>query len=201
MYSIVIILVFVLTFLISNKLCQQTANIYYLDRIEKNKITPKIYDLGHRYLPNYSKHYLNFVIKDLYVLLLSFVPFLFTGNYEAFKDYLSFYIVIILIRSITINLTILPKDKDCKYEDNSMNPFNILNSCYDKIFSGHFATLFLATLIFYKYNIINSIPILIIINIINSFLILTTRSHYTIDIIVSLITVLLVYTNNIKVNL
>lgn len=188
---------FLIFYLITNKLCQNIGETFYKNRIQKNKITPKIYDIAHKFLPDYSNTLLK-PLGDFYVIFLTLIPFLFVGNSIAFTEFLSFYLVVILIRCITINLTILPKNKNC---ENTCSKSEIINGCFDKIFSGHFATLFLATLVFYKYNIIKNIPILSIINIVNALIILTTRSHYTIDIIVSIVITLLVFTNNLKIKL
>lgn len=188
-----ILSIFILIFVLTNKTCQMTGKTFYNNRISNNKTKPKVYDISHRILPNYSNTYLDFIVKDSFVVLGVLIPFLLSGNLLAFREYLGYYLVIILIRCLTINVTILPKTKD------ELNPID--TGYYDHIFSGHFATLFLATLIFYKYGIIKSPEILIAANIINTFIILSTRSHYTIDIIVSMIVVLLVYTNGIKLDL
>lgn len=188
-----ILSVFIIIFIVTNHTCQITGESYYTNRIINNKTKPKVYDIGHKLLPNYSNTDLDFIVKDLFVLLGVSLPFLLSGNWLAFKDYISYYIIIILIRCLTINITILPKTKD------KLNP--IETGYYDHIFSGHFATLFLASLIFYNYGIIKSPEILVAANIINSFIILSTRSHYTIDLIVSMMVVLLIYTNGIKIDL
>lgn len=188
-----ILSIFILIFIVTNHTCQTTGETYYDNRIANNKIKPKVYDIGHRILPNYSNTNLDFIVKDLFVVLCVIVPFLLSSNWVAFKEYLGYYIVIILIRCLTINVTILPKI------DDKFNPID--SGSYDHIFSGHFATLFLATLIFYKYGVVKSPEILVVVNLINSFIILSTRSHYTIDLIVSMTVVLLIYTNGIKLNL
>jgi hypothetical protein len=188
-----ILSVFIIIFLITHHTCQITGKTFYEKRIENGKTKPKVYDIGHRILPNYSNTTLDFIVKDLFVVLGVIIPFLLSGNLTAFKEYLSYYIVVILIRCLTINVTILPKIKD------ELNPIDM--GYYDHIFSGHFATLFLATLIFYQYGVIKSPLILVSANLISTFIILTTRSHYTIDIIVSMAVVLLIYTNGIKINL
>lgn len=189
---IISVITTIILFIYFNNKCQHTGEIYYKNRINKRKINPKVYDISHRYLPDYSK-YKKIHIGDLYLFLATLIPFLFTKTSKPFVSFLSYYLLIILIRCITINLTILPKNRSDEYIK-----YDIINGCYDKIFSGHFATLLLATLIFYKYNIIKNISILIILNIINVLIILCTRSHYSIDIFVSFVVTMLLFTNNIN---
>lgn len=186
---IVLILVVACIFYITNKTCQISGKSFYTERINNGKIKPKVYDIAHRYLPNYANTNLDFYIKDLFVLFGTLLPFIFHGKLEPFKVYLGMYIVIILLRCITINATILPKTKTDTMID---------KGSYDKIFSGHFATLFLATLVFYQFKIITNVPLLVLANIINATIILSTRSHYTVDILVSIMATLLVFTNKIS---
>jgi len=186
---IISILVVACIFYLTNKTCQTSGKVFYTQRINDGKTKPKVYDLAHKYLPNYANTNLDFYVKDLYVLLGTLLPFIFAGNSTAFKAYLGMYIVVILLRCITINATILPKTKTDTLID---------KGSYDKIFSGHFATLFLATLVFYQFKIITNVPLLVLANFINAYIILSTRSHYTVDIIVSIMATLLVFTNKLS---
>jgi hypothetical protein len=70
--------------------------------------------------------------------------------------------------------------------------------CYDKIFSGHFGITFLMTLLLYDNGYINQF-VAILVNFLNAILILLTRSHYTIDIIVSIFVVIIIYQNNLNI--
>jgi len=110
--------------------------------------------------------------------------------------FVSMLIVIYLIRDITINLTILPKNKNCKVDNKWYK--KIINGCYDKIFSGHFSFTYLLSLYYYSYGIITNVPFLIIWNLLNAFVILITRSHYTIDIIMAFFVCSFIFTNNIR---
>jgi hypothetical protein len=110
------------------------------------------------------------------------------------QEYLSYWIVIFMIRSVTTIVTILPKHKECKIEDKLI----FVGGCHDKIFSGHFVSVFLATILYLKNKWI-SMPILVLINIINSVSILLSRGHYTIDIIVAFFVTLFVYQNKLHI--
>jgi len=170
-----------------NKL-KNEASAYYTNRIEQKKIKPKIYDISYKYLPNLEKYeYLSDIFTISIIIPVIFYP-------KIFKEYVGFWVVIFLIRSITIRLTVLPKSNNCE----SNNYIN-LGNCYEKIFSGHFSSALLATILYYKYNIID-IKTLSILNIINGILIILTRHHYTIDIIVAFFVTMFVYQNNISIN-
>lgn len=172
---------FILTYL------DYTAENYYENRKKHGKINPKVYDIGHRFLPNYD-HYscLNHIITLLLLLPLF-------SNSDLLTEFLSYFIVILGIRMIIKLVTVLPKHKNCKIG----NSF-IVGGCYDKIFSGHFSSVFLASILYLKYNMIN-LNGLIIINLINSLGILTTRSHYTVDLIVAIFITLFVYQNDLRI--
>lgn len=164
------------------------ADKYYTDRKQQKK-SHKIYDISHYYfrdLQNYD------YLADI-IAFTCLVPMIF--YYKIIPEYISFFLPIFITRSIVNRMTVLPKQKNCRISDTSITS----GGCYDKIYSGHFASVLLATLLYYKYNIIN-LNILVLMNIINGTTILLTRGHYTVDIYVALVTTLLFYQNNIKIN-
>ena len=172
---------------ISNKL-ENTASEYYDNRIINNKTTPKVYDIGHWFLPDLHKYdNLHHLITIVFI-----IPVLF--NFNIFKEFLGYWVVIFIIRSITNMLTILPKYKNCDIN----KKYKFISGCYDKIFSGHFSSVFLATLLYLKYNWIN-MSTLVLINMINSISILLSRGHYTIDLVVAFFVTLFVYQNKLLI--
>jgi hypothetical protein len=84
---------------------------FYDDRIKNNKTTPKIYDIGHKYLPDYSHYNEIHIFMNIFI----FLPILF--NLSIYADYLSYLLPILMFRYITINSTILPKSKTCDDSD------------------------------------------------------------------------------------
>lgn len=166
----------------------------YLDIIGKDHYNDeiRIYDLCHTYLPNYEKY--EFIGNIYIVILLLFILYKPSKTISIVFDLISFIIPIYFIRSILTLINVLPKSSECNY-----NPHLafINGGCYDKIFSGHSAFVFILTLLLNKYKIIN-FATLIIFNIINVSIILLTRTHYTIDIIVSFLVSYLMYSNNIR---
>ena len=113
-----------------------------------------------------------------------------------FKNFIYLMIPIFLVRCITIYSTILPKLDHCDVKNIFYLCF--FGGCYDKIFSGHFAVTYLLTLLLHENNYINTY-VLWAINIINGLFIIVSRNHYTIDIVVSLFVVWLVFYNKINI--
>ncbi len=161
---------------------------YYDSRILQGKIKPKVYDVCFKYFPNLEK-YEN--LSDIITILIVLPIFLYP---QLLIEYIGYWISIFVIRSITIRLTVLPKSNNCE-----TNNYINLGTCYEQIFSGHFSSGLLATMLYYKYNLI-SLPMLYILNIINGSIILVTRHHYTIDIVVAIFVTLFVYQNDISLN-
>jgi hypothetical protein len=152
---------------------------FYEDRIKNNKIRPKIYDVFHKYLPDNSHNSKMHYLTNIFV----FFPLIF--NLSIIDDYLSYMMPIFLFRYITTNATILPKTKEC--DDKDFTILNFFNGhCYDKIFSGHMSSSIIISLLLYEKKIITDIRILYLYNIISAYLILVTRSHYTVDILIAI---------------
>jgi hypothetical protein len=144
-----------------------------------------IYDIFHNNLPNmYEYKYINDIITMMILLPL-------LTNFDMLNEYLGYWIVIFFIRSIANIVTILPKNEKCDIS-------NIKSlGCYDKIFSGHFASVLLACLVYLKYGIIDT-SLLVLICIIQAISILLCQTHYTIDILVAIFVTLMVYQNNLS---
>jgi hypothetical protein len=156
---------------------------YYSSRIKNNKTNPKVYDVGHKYLPNIAKYeYMVNVILGLSACIFFIYP-------KIFLPFCVLYLVIIFIRSITIQLTVLPKTT-CDIKTS----FDLSGYCYDKIFSGH--TAFMCLLTLFLFNL-KKMPLfaLIIINVLYGSLIIATRSHYTIDVFIAFIVTFLIFQN------
>jgi hypothetical protein len=164
---------------------------YYNNRINNQKIKPKIYDTGFKYIPDYSN------IKILEHIINIFpVVLLIIFGYNVFIKSLKLITFIIMLRWIFTSLTILPKYTKC--DDSSFSFRELINGhCYDKVFSGHFATLLLVLLIAYDLNKLNMLS-LVLISIIYSVLLIAIRFHYTVDIGVATIISLLIFTHRNK---
>src|SRR3989338_3754426 len=176
--EIIIYFVIIITILTFTYISYYNGKTFYDTRKKNKKTTHKVYDIGHKYLPDYSNNNLWHVVVNLFV----FFPLLM--NLSIFEDFISYIIPIMIFRSITSNVTILPKTKTC--DDIQFRPINLIHGhCYDKIFSGHFVSSVLISMLLYSKGIVQNIPILVFYNIISAYLILITRHHYTIDIIIA----------------
>ena len=150
---------------------------------------PKVYDILHENCAHVDKFE---YASDIILLILIIILIILDVN--MFYNYLGFIIVIFIIRIFVNMLTILPKNNLCS----TSNSFSFRGGCYDKLFSGHFSSVFIATLLLYKNNYINII-LLVLINLINSLFIILSRNHYTIDIVMAFFVSLFVYQNNFNV--
>lgn len=171
---------------------EQGSN-FYNDRIQKQKTRPKVYDIGAKYLPNLSN---NQNLEYLAHGLAFIFPFIFGSVVR--NEYFNYIPILFLIRSLFISITILPKEKQC--DDSKFKLSNLFfGHCYDKIFSGHYVTICLVSLILMNNKMINILTF-IIINLSYAILILSLRFHYTIDLVVAFFVTLVVYQNKINID-
>lgn len=187
-YYFPIIIFLLLLILYLNYRTNVIGEEFYQSRIKNKKVNPKIYDVSHKYFPNlyeYEKQIVNIIPIGLMIPLMT--------NLKIFIEFLSLIIIIFIIRSILIHVTILPGHSKCKNSDYSIP---IFGGCYDKIISGHTSVAFLASLILYKYKMI-PINLFIFLNLSNSFLLLSTRAHYTIDVILGYLLTGFIFQNNV----
>jgi len=169
---------------------QNTGDKFYT---MNNFTTPKVYDLLHDILPDIHTH--EWLTNAM--IGLSFVPLLAKWNAGFFIEYVGLMLTIFIIRDIVINLTILPKHEKCEVSTGIVS--HIVGNCYDKIFSAHFAVVFMLSLMYYLYKYITNIPVLIIWNLANALIIIASRSHYTIDIFVSILVCMIVYDRDLSI--
>ena len=121
-------------------------------------------------------------------------------NETFILEFMGCIMVVYLIRDVIINLTILPKHMNCSIKKEQMTNYEyFVGGCYDKIFSGHFSLTMMLTLMYYTYGYITNIPLLVGWNLINGLIIISTRSHYTIDVVMAMFVCLTVFTNDIKI--
>ena len=156
-----------------NRAAQITGNSFY--GIQDTRI----YDVLHETLPDLHKMEW---ATDL-MIALSVTPFLLKPNMSFLVEFIGLMLTINIIRDVTINMTILPKHEKCETSTDLRS--HIVGSCYDKIFSGHFAFVFVLSLLYYSRGYITNVPALIALNVANAAIIILTRSHYTNDIIIS----------------
>lgn len=139
-------------------------------KLLKNPYTP-LPDIIHYYTPH-----INLIIPDIFLLCSTMFALY---NYKTLinvKKILLCLGICTICRAITLNLTIMPtcmsesKDKD---KDNFYSRY--FHSTHDLMFSGH--TLFFIAI----SDLLSIMPI----KIIGSILLIMSRQHYTIDVLVS----------------
>ena len=179
-----------------NYTAQQSAISFYDERINNNKTNPKVYDIMHKHLPYWKN---NDWLNNL-ICILTLIPLFYTNNEDMYFDFVALLLIVNINRDITINLTILPKNKECDLSKRNYLYQGLLGACYDKIFSGHTAFVFLLTLLYYSNSVITNVPVLILWNIFNAISILLIRAHYTIDVVVSFLVCYVVFIEYMKDN-
>lgn len=156
---------------------------------QKKENDKKIQDIFHNMLPHIVEfEYVSDIISVLVFVYIAIV------NFKLIYTLVGFAFTILFIRQFIIQITILPKNEVCDIKHSSI----FRGGCYDKIFSGHFGITFLMTLLLYDNGHISKL-FMIVINFINGLFILLSRNHYTIDIIVSIFVVILIYQNNLNI--
>jgi hypothetical protein len=169
---------------LSNYYTNEIGEAYY----EGEKRVNKVFDVVHHLTPDMHKYqFLVNVIPPILFLGLFCLP----NSSDVLYEFLGKFLLIHLIRSLTIISTILPKHEMCVRESKSWLA-KVAGDCYDKVFSGHTASTFLLSLLLLRENVLTFTQF-VIINLLESTLILLTRAHYTIDVILAYFITYLVY--------
>ena len=173
-YFIFILLVF------SINICTVYAEPY---AIEKNTNNRPLWDIGHHYLPDTSKYRR---INDIMSSSLFFSCIIFTNRRTEFVTTLS---IALFIRLVMIYATILPSSTtNCKFSG------YMVGGCHDKVFSGHITTAVLSTIFLTKRFPQHKI-ILLLLCLANSLSTISSRDHYTIDVMIAIVISTLLTTN------
>ena len=148
------------------------------------------HDVGYSLVPrmDVSPFVLNLVV------LLSFLPLLLNPQMGAFSAFVTYYTIIMLIRAVTTNLTILPEDAECPHTDFTLGTL-IQGHCSDKLFSGHQALVATLGIVCVQYGIVSG-TVAIGYNAMVAYLLLASRSHYTVDIFLGALLLYLLILNN-----
>ena len=104
---------------------------------------------------------------------------------------LKYITIALLIKIVLMNSTVLPDiSGECLDDTKFKNKlyFYFMSGCNDLIFSFHMATVLFCLHILKKNNVINN-NTTIILSIIQALLILFSKSHYTVDVLISFIVV------------
>jgi hypothetical protein len=154
--------------------------------IQQNE--PPLQDVMHDMLPNLSKMP---YIRDA-CLPLFLIPMFFIANNIVRQNFIfdlwNSFLIIVTLKAITIFFTFVPPSNTYCHQTRQ------INHAYHQIFSGHNSFVFLLYLLYVKYGAFNASLMNFLPFMMYSFLILITRCHYSVDILVSYIIVYLLVT-------
>lgn len=130
----------------------------------------------------------------LILLFLFFMYYCFNGQKsinieEVLSTFFNKHGTLFYMRPILFSSTLLPDSSEICLTSKS------IGSCFDLIFSGHSTIMFLSTYLLRDYFFISSTLYIFlqINNLITSFLIILSRNHYTIDVLLAIIITHFVY--------
>lgn len=192
-YSMALTVASVLT-IASNMTASHLGAAHYeksgVNRLE----TFEVFDLGHEILPQIK---LSQLVDALSALV--WVPFVYLAPGDVAQriqvDIAARLAFLFFLRAITTTVTILPKRKDCDASEWTWREL-LGGACYDKIFSGHAAVATLVSLALVKHGAWpawagwtygGGI----------SLLMLVSRGHYTVDVVLGVVLALLTWTSTI----
>jgi hypothetical protein len=161
--------------------------VYFYEKQEHT--STKIFDLIHEFTPDLHEHEVWVNVIPV-IILISFFLLKEPSGFQLAKEFTGKFLILLFIRTLMLLSTVLPKHEKCTRRFSWKNCFK--GQCYDKSFSGHTALVFLACLIFLREDIIPFWGLCLIMTTQIS-LILLTRSHYTIDVVIALLFTYLVY--------
>lgn len=157
--------------LILNSVATVNAEKYFKDKVTSDI---PLYDIGHEFLPDTSKYR---IINDLIPSILV----LFALYSKKRNQLVNALCIAISMRIMSSYVTILPKStkSECKFKG------GIIGGCHDKMFSGHMTVNILSSIAIAK-QFPEYIPILIFINIFAGISTISSRDHYTVDVMIAL---------------
>ena len=129
------------------------------------------------------------------LLIIFIIPYFQNNGFKAFTFFIKFFSIIVAIRIISSTITDIPSsDPKCATIKENLSWKNyITGHCFDKIFSGHTAITLTLILVAKKYNLLtmNKTILLILLQMIYSyFFLICTRGHYSVDVFLSYIIVI-----------
>jgi hypothetical protein len=161
-------------------------NKYYTEMYNKRILLHDIRD----FLPIYNNLYITLFLDGTCILLSYYTCSIISK--EDIKLFFFVYTVLMLLRNICYSITILPPPSPNK------NKSIFIGGRCDAIFSGHTTLIVLNVLILSKY--VNNYLILYLFSLFYSYILLTSRAHYSIDVFIAYILTISIY-NNISNNL
>lgn len=164
---------------IHTRLLYMTGKAHY----ESSHCTVPIFDVGHRLLPDL--HTSGWWLNSLLPLITLVMAVLREDRMTVLRDISRLAIPLLLARMVTTSLTIPPPTKEnhtCVTDRPSLVHF-VEGHCYDFMFSGHTAVMMAISAVLFGVNS----PIAWAFTVVQMIVLVLTRSHYTVDVVVSAI--------------
>ncbi len=170
-------------------------HIKYINKTNINEFS-SLPDLIVDNIPNFSNNRIcNYIID--YMIFFWLAPVILYGNNNLKRFFYRFTSIIFFMRALTKFFTIIPsQDNNCSNDIKNIDCY-IRGYCNDKIFSGHTALTLISLLIIIDNKLIdpNFNYLLVFSHLIYVFLILSTKNHYSVDVILSYIITTSLYFN------
>lgn len=172
--------------LFGNVLASKLGYDHYFRKKEEN-----IFDLGHTLLPKIETQAYDFIVLGVPLLYVIFRGAM-KGrlHIDLFRETVFCFGLVLLFRVLTTVSTILPTGGETLEEACSLDNYTVGNylfgGCYDKIFSGHTSFVFILCLTALKFDILTKKEVALVMAY-STFLIVSTHSHYTVDVLLALI--------------
>lgn len=159
---------------------------------KKNTYEQPLSDLGHKIIPTISTDFI--LLSDTILVSMFLIMFISVKSPTVLCEFFRKGILILVLRSISILLTDLPQINTylCFIKDDKQKDSNCTN---DYMFSGHTSITLLISLFIMKTIPYLKIP-MIGVTLLQVFLILSTRMHYSIDVFMAIVLTICIY--NIK---
>lgn len=156
---------------------EKIAKKYY-----KNEVILK--DLGHDLLPHITKY--KTLCTDIIPILL--IVFCFRAMRPDLAEIANVISIIMILRMISYRLTIFPTS------DEKCDGVHANGGCHDKMFSGHTALVTAICLFVAKSRPKLQVPCILTV-LLQMFMSVATRSHYSVDVFIGALIAGLVYSN------
>lgn len=175
---------------------------YYLFELGNRTLDTNtyIYDMGHSLLSDHSqiKDIINYIILIIIIIFLIFNK---NGNLKTvFLQIIGYTIPLFLLRLICIFSTILPTINDDTLQSEWKSKYYILGHQFDKVVSGHM-TLTIILIYIFSRNTPNLKIVYYILGILQAIFLITTREHYTVDVILAIVITICFIKLNVKIKL
>lgn len=170
-------------------------HIKYIERSNINEFK-SLPDLIVDNIPDLSSSLVCNKLVD-YLILLWITPILLFGNDELIGFMYKFSSIVFCLRTLTKFFTIIPSQCNKCVNDTSNLKCYITGYCNDKVFSGHTAMSLISLLIILDNKLIDSRYnyFLVFSQLTYVSLILASKNHYSVDVIVSYIITISLYYN------